>query len=217
MVTLVAPSPRKLTDSLSPTCGQSCLTDAVEFAMFQSAANDSMIHAAHDRCEVTLLFSNESGTETLVVTKELHRGRGKVPRVHAVVTDRGRVRHVDGPDGVADVLRELCGIDPANRARTLVKQNDAASIACATPLKLLDFLDVAIGTDKFKAAIALQIAAVERASGKRKLRLEERAKVLDAARRARPAVDAALRIVAERRENNEGWRQLYTCLRLCLR
>ena len=190
--------------------GKSCLLDAVEFVLFHrtSKSKDEFIHMGKDIASCSLMFSNDEGS-SLTLTKTIRRGLSG--KFYAIFEENNQsLRRIEGAENIGRLLFEKCGIQSTNLSRMVVKQMDASAIAISTPLNLLNFLDVAIGTDKLKAEVATALATVEQVSRDRMEILEERRKVFDIARQQRPGVDTALAILTDKRELNQALYSLYT-------
>ena len=190
--------------------GKSCLLEAMEFVLFHrtSKSKDELIHVGKDTATCSLMFTNDEAS-SFTLTKTIRRG--SPGRTYAILEENNQPqRRIEGTENIGRLLFEKCGIQSTNLSRMVVKQMDASAIAISTPLNLLNFLDVAIGTDKLKAEIDTALATVDQVSRDRMDTLEERRKVFDLARHQRPGVDAALAILTDRRELNQALFSLYT-------
>lgn len=149
--------------------GKSSAFDAIEWVLFnrsmksmRASNQNDLISEGQNWMFVEVTFQNRIGNLSLIVTKELHRG--KQSRISASLTGISRTSamaintYLEGFDKIANALQHHFDINVTHFEKVVMKQQSIQAISCAEPKILLSSLEVYIGTDVIKEAAGSFIA-----------------------------------------------------------
>lgn len=190
--------------------GKSSVFDAIEWVLFnkgmksmRASKQDDLISDGQNFMYVKVEFKSRIGDLSLVVTKELHKG--KQSRIFALLTGTHDSlptvinSSLEGFDKIANALREYFDINVSQFEKIVMKQQSISTISCAEAKNLLSSLETYIGTDVIKAAARSLIADRDLVIHERKDIWTARNDLALNIKKNQPAVDEAISIRQEER------------------
>ena len=189
--------------------GKSSAFDAIEWVLFKRSTKsmrasnqNDLISDGQDFMYVQVSFENRIGNLSLVVTKELHKG--KQSQISASLTGIYGTSSIaidnflEGYDQIANALQQCFDINVSHFEKVVVKQRSISAISCAEPKLLLASLEVYIGTDVIKTAAESFIADRDLIFLERKTISTARHDLAVEIGNSRPAVDDAINLRREK-------------------
>ena len=190
--------------------GKSSAFDAIEWVLFKRSAKsmrasnqNDLISDGQDFMYVQVSFENRIGNLSLIVTKELHKGRQS--RISASLTGVHGTSSIaidsslEGFDPIANALQVYFDINVSHFEKVVVKQQSISAISCAEPKILLTSLEVYIGTDVIETAAESFIADRDLILLERDVIATARHDLAVEIGNSRPAVDDAINLRREKR------------------
>lgn len=155
------------------------------------------------------MFEKFDGEKKSLCISRYHQ-KGALTRSVAVLRNSEfATKTFHGVDQIADALQEFCGINEANLERILIKQQNASSIACNKPGKLLECLEMFVGTDKIHSAAKACFLEGNRISLERKCIMTTIETILQKVKLIQPSMDIVTALKVEQHELDSSLLKLY--------
>ena len=168
-----------------------------------------MISEGREFTSVEAVFEKEDKGKSSLRISRYHQKGGQTRSLAVLRDSKSIITTFHGVDEIADALHKFCGIGAADLDRILIKQQNASSVACKKPRKLLEYLEIFVGTDKINSAASACFLEGNRISLQRKVILTEKEEVLKKIKKLQPSMDTVTTLRAEQSELNSCLLKLY--------